>query len=165
MKRLYLIRHAKSSWNSPELSDHDRPLNERGNADAPEMAERLALQPLANPHVLISSAKRTQETWQHIAAATGIEEKNTTVLEQLYLAPAQVMMQCIANLPDDCETAIVIGHNPGISELAGYTGADVVTMVTAQVVGLEVHVEQWSHLSAGTGDIVYFDYPKQHLTS
>lgn len=165
LKRLYLIRHAKSAWNSPDLPDHDRPLNDRGNSDAAEMAKKLAERSLPDAHFLVSSAKRTQQTMQHICVAIPDGTHLISTHDHLYLASPQVILQYLNGLPEACQTAIVIGHNPGISELAGYLGGDVVSMVTAQVVGLELEAEQWSHLGAGTGSIVYFDYPKQHHTS
>ncbi len=112
-----LIRHAKSSWDDPLLDDHDRRLNDRGNRDAPKIGHWIAQ--LAKPDlVLCSDARRTRETWNHIADALPL----TTVdyRADLYLASAQRLDRAIAAATVD--TLAIVAHNPGIGDLANRYG-------------------------------------------
>ena len=112
---LILTRHAKSDWDDPALSDHDRPLNARGRRDAPRVGAWLAGSGYRPGEALVSSARRTQETWERLAAALDRAPAPRT-LPGLYHAGAADILQQLrgATVP----TVIVIGHNPGIGEFA-----------------------------------------------
>lgn len=161
MKRLFFIRHAKSSWESHGLGDRDRPLNERGERDAPLMAQRLKEYGLVNPHFLISTAKRTIQTGKIV---TGTLEAPTTAIhhiQHLYLATGRVLLETV--IGNDAEhDLVIIGHNPGISDAASMISGEHLEMVTSHVVGIELHVNEWAAVSLGTGSVIYNDYPKKH---
>jgi phosphohistidine phosphatase len=113
---LQLLRHAKSSWRDGDLADRERPLNARGHRAGRLLAAHLARD--APPDlVLCSSARRTRETFDHIAGAYAAPPPVLTE-DGLYLADAQAIMRRIEAVPDRVKTLLVIGHNPGLHELA-----------------------------------------------
>jgi phosphohistidine phosphatase len=114
-KRLILTRHAKSSWDDPTTADHDRPLNERGQAAAADLGAWLASRGYVPDEVLCSDALRTRKTWSGLAPAL----PGTPVLElkpALYHAGPDVMLAVLRHAKGD--TVMIIGHNPGIAEFA-----------------------------------------------
>jgi phosphohistidine phosphatase len=113
---LHLVRHAKSSWRDGGLEDRDRPLNARGRHAAELLATHLARQPLPDL-VLCSSALRTRETFEHIARAYG-RRPLVSIEDMLYLATARALLERIEAVAEDVATLLVIGHNPGLHELA-----------------------------------------------
>jgi phosphohistidine phosphatase len=115
-RTLFLLRHAKSSWRDGGIDDRDRPLNARGHRAALLVAAHLARQP-APGLVLCSSARRTRETFDYIARALAAPPP-IAIEEALYLATARIIAERIAAVPDDIATLLVIGHNPGLHELA-----------------------------------------------
>ena len=116
MKTLYLLRHAKSDWGA-NAEDHERPLNARGRAACKAMAHKMQEAYIAPDYVLYSDAKRTTETWQRLQKAAGFSCQNQTE-KKLYLATPGEMLACISKVPDTVERLMVVGHNPGIAQLA-----------------------------------------------
>jgi phosphohistidine phosphatase SixA len=110
-KRLYLLRHAKSSWKQPELADHDRPLASRGRRAAKAIARHLRERQIAPELVLCSTARRARETLERIepALATAAVRREP----QLYRASADVLFERLRTVPDDVASVMLIGHNPG----------------------------------------------------
>lgn len=114
-KRLILTRHTKSSWDDPTMSDHDRPLNDRGKAAAADLGDWLASRGYVPEEVLCSDALRTRKTWSGIAPAL----PGTPILvlkPALYHAGPDVMLAVLRHAEADC--VMIIGHNPGIAEFA-----------------------------------------------
>jgi phosphohistidine phosphatase len=116
MKRLLLIRHAKSSWDDPALSDHDRPLAPRGRRAAERMRAHLEGGDLRPGLVLCSSSKRTRETLDILAPAFADAERS--IEEELYGADRTELLERLHEVPDDIRTVALIGHNPGVQDLA-----------------------------------------------
>jgi phosphohistidine phosphatase len=116
MKRLYLLRHAKSSWKEPELADRDRPLAGRGRRAAKAMAKHMRTAGVDPQLVLCSPARRARETLERIEPALG--RRAVKVESELYGATAASLLERLRGLPDDVESVLVIGHNPGMAELA-----------------------------------------------
>jgi phosphohistidine phosphatase len=116
-RTLFLLRHAKSGWDDPALADFDRPLAPRGRQAAPlvgrEMKKRGWLPDLA----LVSSARRTVETWK-LAAAEFSEEPAVQFSRALYHAGPQELIAALRAVPESCRSVILVGHNPGLEELA-----------------------------------------------
>lgn len=129
MKSLLLMRHAKSSWNDATLSDHDRPLNKRGERDAPRMARWLQSQDLLPDRIICSSARRTCQTAEVIAEAIDCE---ATVVDELYLANLQTW-QAVLSANMDSEVLLAIGHNPGIEEFVEQVCGEYERMPTASI--------------------------------
>ncbi|KAF0113959.1 MAG: phosphohistidine phosphatase [Rhodospirillaceae bacterium] len=116
MKRLCLLRHAKADGGSGARGDFDRPLVERGVQAARTMGEFMAAQRIHPEVVLCSPARRAQETWQ--ALAVFLDEPQVILAEALYAATGATLLRILRELPDAVVSALLIGHNPGIQELA-----------------------------------------------
>lgn len=119
MHRLLLLRHAKAAAPAPGQDDHARDLNPRGQAASGVMAEYMALNGLVPDLVLCSDARRTRETWRRIVERNGWQETETRFLKALYLAEAERILKLLAREAGSAQTVLVVGHNPGIEELAG----------------------------------------------
>lgn len=131
MRRLMVMRHAKSSWKSDATSDHERPLNERGRRDAPRIAARLDALGWRPELVLSSTSERTRQTWVGMAERfSGAEVRFT---EELYLCDAADALAEIAKLPATARTVLLLGHNPGFEDLVEELCGEWRRMTTANV--------------------------------
>jgi phosphohistidine phosphatase len=164
MKTLVLVRHAKSSWDSPGLSDFDRPLNERGKKDAPEMAKRLKEKGI-RPDLLVSSpAKRAKKTAKLFADEFNIDHDNIKLVDDLYLATQPAFHEAIASLDDEVETAILFSHNPGITEYVSLlTNVRVDGMPTCAAFAVLAETSDWKNFQHAEKKFLFFDYPKNPL--
>lgn len=166
MKELLLIRHAKSAWGDPALSDRDRPLNARGKRDAPFMGSLLRFRSLEPDRIVSSPARRAVKTARLIAAQVGYDKDAIAVEEAIYLGGAKALIGLVQELGDAAERIYLVGHNPDISEAASrLTGESLGDMPTCSIVAIEFPVESWAHVMEGTGRLKFFDYPKKHLPS
>lgn len=117
MPLLHLLRHAKAARDDPGLDDHERPLAKRGRKDAPAMAAAMAEEGIRPDLVLVSTARRTRETWAAMAAA--FDPRTEAAFEAgLYLAPAEDLFDRLRRLDDGRREVLLIGHNPGLQDLA-----------------------------------------------
>lgn len=164
MPLLSLIRHAKSSWDYPELSDFERPLNERGRRDAPRMAARLA-RDLPRPDALISSpATRALTTARVFAETLNLPFDAVQIEPRIYEASRKMLLELVGALPDPLGHVLLFGHNPGLSELA-HTLADCPfdEMPTCSIVHLRIEGRTWRSLGPGKGRLLAWHYPKDGL--
>src|SRR5690606_33099160 len=118
MKNLYLLRHAQSSWASPGMKDFDRPLNERGLADAPDMAMRLKTSGAAIDRTSTSPALRTLPTARLVAATLGLDSDIIREDRQIYLAGSPRLMHVLSLLDDELNAVLLVAHNPALTDLA-----------------------------------------------
>ncbi len=163
MKRLYLARHAKSSWEEEWLDDFERPLNERGKRDAPMMGE--VLKDLGvKPDVLVTSpAARAVATARILARILEYPLEKIRYRERLYEAGNRDFVDAIATLDDEHESAMLIGHNPTLTSVANMlTGAGIENVPTAGVVGIGFDEDSWIPASEQGGRLLFFEYPKKH---
>ncbi|PSK98647.1 phosphohistidine phosphatase [Haloactinopolyspora alba] len=163
VKTLVLVRHAKAA-NPEGVPDHERPLSEQGRRDAPEVGRWLQSAGTAPQVALVSSAARTQETFQLLAGelATAPEARFT---DEAYYAGAGELLELIRSLPEDGPSAVVVAHNPGISSLAnalddGESTVEDTTrlrtgMPTSSLAMFRVSTE-WSALDPGTARLTAF---------
>lgn len=162
MKTILVIRHAKSSWAHPGMSDFDRPLNERGHRDAPMMAERLR-QKKIQPDLLVSStARRAMETCRHFANTLGYDADNILSLPALYHAPSLTFYDVIRQLPATANTIAVFAHNPGITDFVNSL-CDAVrldNMPTCGLFAVECPISNWMEFPVAAKSFLFFDYPK-----
>ena len=166
MKQLLLIRHAKSSWDHPELADMDRPLNKRGKRDAPFMGRRLMKKGLVPDLILSSPAKRACKTAKRIASALEFSKKNIRTVPVIYWGPVEEILEEIHTLPDNVGTVYLVGHNPDISELIGYfLGKSFLSVPTSGMAMLEFKSQTWGDLRWGSGALLYYEYPKMFKRS
>ena len=161
-KRLTLLRHAKSSWDDPALPDRERPLNERGQRDAPLMGRRLRARG-ARPSLLITSpAVRALHTARLIARELGYPLEFLQREADLYLASPEDILKVVARQDNSFNDILVCGHNPGLTELANrLTSEDIDNVPTCGVVVIEADLTDWRDLGRQRGTLVSFDYPKR----
>jgi phosphohistidine phosphatase len=145
-RRIWLLRHAKSDWNQPGVADHDRKLNKRGRRSAKEIAETVRREGIQPDVTLVSSAKRAQET-------AGTLKLPLTKDAALYNASAADLLTRLRSLPEDAQSALLVGHNPGMDELAAQLGDDD-GMSTATLVAFDVDAPTWAQLDVNSGRAV-----------
>lgn len=163
MKTLYLMRHAKSSWDFPELSDHDRPLNNRGRKDAPLMGRELMSREVTVDLIVSSSAVRALTTATLVAKELEYDTEKIAVEEEIYKANKQELLTIIKHIPNQFDKVMLVGHNYTISELANMLSPDMVpTMPTAAVVCLTFNCGTWAEINKQNASFAFFDYPKNH---
>lgn len=163
MKTIYFIRHAKSSWDDPMLRDHDRPLNARGLRDAPRMAERLAELGIHPDGILTSSAQRARQTAEYFRVALKIANLQVRIREELYHAWPDTIAQQIRLLPDDWDTVLLFGHNPGYTDLANrLKNKQLIDNVpTCGIIGGKSKAKSWKEFNLRETERVAFLYPKE----
>ncbi len=163
MKELFLIRHAKSSWNHPSLRDFDRPLNKRGEAAAPAMGEDLKERGIL-PDVIISSpAVRALTTAKIIARELGYPEENIQEEPAIYEASSQELIRVINGIDEAHQSAMLFGHNPGFHDVANALLSDeeyVEEMPTCAVVMIRFQDEHWGSIGTGDGELVFHTFPR-----
>jgi len=163
MKTLHLLRHAKSSWNRPELSDRERGLNKRGKRDAPRMGEALA-QRMAPMEIWVSPARRAQLTLGGLCDGwPALSELHHITDEDLYTFSADDLFAWLQGRDDAREEVFVIGHNPALTDLANALVADegLANLPTAGYLELVLHIDHWRDIRQGCGRIEYSLFPRQ----
>lgn len=147
MKTLLILRHAKSSWKEAELDDHDRPLNKRGEHDAPRMGQLLREEDLIPDLILSSTAKRARKTAEAVAEASGYEGE-VQFIPELYGGGPEAYLDTLHNQPGDHPCVLVVGHNPDLEELVEALTGETVSLPTAALVRIALPVENWEALDA-----------------
>jgi phosphohistidine phosphatase len=162
MKTLYVIRHAKSSWEDADLADFDRPLNERGKMDAPRMGKRLKERKVYPNLILSSPARRAFSTAKRMAEVLGYGKENIRTDSKLYHAGSRQIISVLKSIPEKHEIVMIFGHNPGLTDFVNEVGKDVDidNIPTAGVAALQFQFDSWSHLETEQGKLLFFDYPK-----
>lgn len=149
MKQLLLMRHAKSSWKDISLGDHDRPLNSRGKSDAPRMGAHLSSVGLVPDVILCSTAKRAKQTAKYLLQECPVDS-GVIYLSSLYHGGAEEFIEALEELGDDIDTAMIIGHNPGMEySIEDFCGVDEV-MPTAAIAHIQFELTAWNEI--GTVD-------------
>jgi len=161
MKHLYLVRHAKSSWHHPNLDDFDRPLNKRGMCDAPAMGKYLAEQGILPQRVVTSPARRASATAISLAAAIRIPPSDVVEDGRVYAASMSTLMGIIQAWDDAWECVMMVGHDPGIADVATVlTGAEVGHVPTCTVMELGLDVAIWGDVAPGCGMLKFKGEPR-----
>jgi len=165
MKRLILIRHAKSSWSHSDLSDKDRPLNDRGREAAGKVGGWMAQEGLQPDQVISSSAQRCRETWEIIAPNLD-DVQNTEFEDFLYLPSAQEMLSVLTTASGDC--VVMLGHMPGIGDFARELRRDPPPMhgmfgkyPSGAATVLDFRIDSWSEVQPATGVFHAYVTPKE----
>lgn len=146
MKTLLILRHAKSDWGNSKLSDHDRPLNDRGKYDAPRMGAWLKLKKMVPELIISSTAERALTTAELVALSADFEGELRTE-RNFYLAGPPTYVEVLNELPDSYERVMVVGHNPGMEELVSLLTDRDRPMTTANVAVVELPIESWRELT------------------
>jgi phosphohistidine phosphatase len=142
MKSLLILRHAKSSWKHPELTDHDRPLNKRGKRDAPCMGEILRSEHLIPEAIISSTAARAHATAEAVAKASGYKGE-VTLNRSLYAAGPEAYLDVLHDLSDDYVRVLIVGHNPGLEELVEMLTGETHPLPTCSFAHIKLHVDGW----------------------
>jgi len=161
MKQLLLIRHAKSDWNAPSLGDFDRPLNERGKKDAPEMAQRLLNKKIKIDAFVSSPARRAKKTASIFAKEYKRDKGEIIFIEELYTLPPGTFYEVISKLDDHFDTVAIFSHNPAITDFANQlTDARIDNIPTCGIFAVRVKAKSWGDFKTGTKEFWFADYPK-----
>jgi phosphohistidine phosphatase len=166
MKTVYLIRHAKSSWEDESLSDFDRPLNERGKIDAPRMGRRLKEKDFAPDLLLSSPAKRAFSTAKRIADVLGYSKEKIKTDQALYHADEDEILNVIRSMNDKNDCIVIFGHNPGLTDFVNTMNHDrkryIDNIPTCGVVAFSFEATTWKQIDFGKGELLFFDFPKSN---
>ncbi|MEZ4917526.1 MAG: histidine phosphatase family protein [Saprospiraceae bacterium] len=164
MRSLFLIRHAKSSWDHPGLRDSERPLNKRGLSVAPQMAALLASRDV-KPDLLISSpANRAFTTAGYFARAFGYPEDTIRQEAVVYEALPRDIIRLVSALPDEVTTVFLFGHNPTFTELANlYSDSFIPNVPTCGIVRIDSIARSWEAFYEGNSRVVARYFPKEVL--
>jgi len=161
MKQLLIIRHAKSNWANAQEADIDRSLNERGNKDAPNMANRLIEKQIQLDAIVASTANRAFTTASYFAKAQAINKRDILCVEALYLAPAAEYFKQIQALNQHLQTVAIIGHNPGITDFVNaLTTTQIDNMPTCGIFAIKINIENWKDFQTAKKEFWFFDSPK-----
>jgi phosphohistidine phosphatase len=161
MKTLFLIRHAKSSWDVTAVPDKDRPLDNRGKRDAPKMGKRLARRDVKPDLILSSPARRALTTAEIIAKKLDYKLKDIVVDDRLYAGDADDLLNVVHKLGDKLERVMLFGHNPELTELAHHLSSDITHMPTCAVAEFAFDAKSWSKIGKAKPASVALDYPRK----
>lgn len=161
MKSLLIIRHAKSSWDSSTTRDFDRPLNDRGKRDAPDMAQRLLDRKAPIDHFVSSPAKRARNTSEYFIKAYDKQESDILFIPGLYHASAQTIMEVVSGFDNRFDCPALFSHNPGITEFVNLlTTVRIDNMPTCGIFGVTADIHDWSQFPSTPKSFWFFDFPK-----
>jgi len=160
MKSLIIVRHCKSSWADLSLSDFDRPLNKRGNIDGELMSNYLREKEKKIDKLILSTSKRTRLTSKYFTEK--IHFDSISYLDELYHASYSDIINIISKVENNFNSVMVIGHNPGLTELINqYTIINIYNLPTTGVVKVEFKGDKWERITENKGSIVYKKFPKE----
>ena len=162
-KMLYVVRHAKSDWSHAELSDFDRPLNERGLHNAPFMADQFAETGKTLEFILTSPANRAITTAGYFKRRLGLSDKQWDTERKIYEADSARLLSIMNRLDDSLNKVMIVGHNPGLSSLVQLLTGQWVVMSTCSIAEIEIPFDSWSLASEGTCNLLSFDFPKRYV--
>ncbi len=161
MKILLLVRHAKSAWDDPSLSDFERTLTDRGKSDAKMMAKRLEEKSIKIDSFVSSSAKRAKKTARIFMKEFEKNSKELQLLPSLYEASVKDFYEAVESLDDDNKTVALFSHNPGITEFVNSLDCNpVYDMPTCAMYAVEVKTKHWKDFREADKKFLFFDYPK-----
>jgi phosphohistidine phosphatase len=161
MKKIILVRHGKSAWNNPNLTDHDRPLADRGLNDVPEMGLRLKEKGIAPDLILSSTATRASQTAEIIAEVLHVPKSIIAFDKNLYHASYAMILKCIQRQDDSNELIFVVGHNPGLNDFIDFMGGNLENLPTSGQYGFMVDTDHWIQLRPENVKTWFIDYPKK----
>jgi len=159
LKRLLLLRHAKSSWADPGLADFERPLNERGRECASFMGLLIAQRGLAPELILSSPALRARETSELLKSASK-NEARLVYDERIYEASPHSLRQVVAGVDDEFDNVMLVGHNPGFEGFVTLLTGDHESMPTATLAVIELDSSNWADIAPGSGKLAEIIRPK-----
>jgi phosphohistidine phosphatase len=161
MKTLTLVRHAKSSWQDSNISDRERPLNERGKRDAPIMGKRIVAAGIRPSLILSSPAVRAWKTAKILAQEIGYPREFLQKESSLYLASLDKIIDVLIAQDSEFNSVMIVGHNPGLTDFANYLSPGVSdNLPTAGVLSVSFEQDDWNLHAAPKTELLCYDYPK-----
>jgi len=161
-KTLFIVRHAKSSWDDAGLSDIERPLNSRGKEEAPKIGKHLAGYDVKPDLITSSHAVRALKTAEKIAKELGFKKSDVLVNERIYAFDSAELLDVIRGFNDKYGSIMLVGHNPAITSLVNELSSSKVDNVpTCGVVLLKFDIGKWKDVDRGSAALLEFDYPKK----
>jgi phosphohistidine phosphatase len=165
VKRLFLVRHAKSCWGNAALPDKERPLADRGKRDAPNMGKRLAKRDVKPDLILSSPARRALKTAKIIAKKLDYKLERILVVDRMYPGGANSLLRIINGLDDELQCVMLFGHNPGLEDLAHRLFSEINRLPTCAVAEFMFDAKTWSNIDQAKRSKVTLDYPKKSKRS
>ncbi len=163
VKSLTVVRHAKAGWGKQTQNDFQRPLNERGLHDSAEMAQRLFAQGLVPQQIVASPALRAITTARRFADTFGLEPTLLTTDHSIYEASSDNLHDVVWGLSDDYNDIMLVGHNPGLSDLVRSLASQMIDeLATCEVVILQFDCEVWHTIDLHSGRLSFNDAPRKH---
>lgn len=163
MKKLYIIRHAKSDWSHPELDDFDRPLNKRGKKNAPFMGKILRKKGAVPDLIISSPAYRARETAIQIAKKVRYHE-NIMFNEYIYESGLSTILEVVNYIEDEYDDVFLIGHNPALNMLGFYLVDFNDNIPTCGILEIEFECDSWREVKKNNAKLVSFEYPKKNYS-
>jgi phosphohistidine phosphatase len=160
MKTLLLLRHAKSSWKDENIKDFDRPLNQRGFKAATQIGRLVRKRKLKPDLVLSSPAERARQT-AHLMLESARLNTELRYDQRIYEAGAARLLEIVSQIDDGVESAMLIGHNPGMEELLKILTGQDHHLSTATLASIELDFEKWNKVRGGTGRLEWLTKPKE----
>lgn len=161
MKILTLVRHAKSDWKDSKLTDRQRPLNKRGERDAPLMGQRIANHGIRPSLIIVSPAVRAWTTATLVAREIGYPIEFLQREDTLYLASLDDLISAVMAQDDGFNSLMVVAHNPGLTQFANYLSPGLTNnLPTAGVVSVQIDQDDWNLHERPTCELLVHDYPK-----
>lgn len=161
-RRLYCIRHAKSSWDDPALADRQRPLNKRGLRDAPDMGKRLRGRGIKPNLIVTSPAERARMTARAMASELGYPLGEIVEEDALYFCGSDSVLNAVRHFDDNFDAVFCVSHNPDITGFVSrLTDSDVADMPTCAVAEIVCRAASWTAIDYGFGELIELDYPKK----
>ena len=163
-KKIFIVRHGKSDWSTPDISDIDRPLKPRGIRDAYKMAKLLKQKKEQQVDLIISSpATRAIHTAIIFSRILQIPEKNILIEYELYMADSVDIKEYCHKISDDYNKVMIVGHNPGFTTFANkFTPNEINNVPTSGLVILDFDCSFWKDIAPGVLKNHFFDYPRKH---
>lgn len=162
MKKLFINRHAKSSWADNTMRDFDRPLNNRGMRDAPFMAKVLKNRSENIDTLVTSPANRALSTARFFAAELDFSEDQIVRERGVYGASSTELADIVTTFDNKWESVIMFGHNPGFSNLVEYFTGEFVEMPTCGIAAVTFEIDHWKEAFRENGTLDFLDFPKNH---
>jgi len=164
MKTLVLIRHSKSDWSDPTLTDIERPLNKRGKRDAPFMAKILKEKGVYPDLIITSPATRALQTLEYFLDEFKYNKSKVMVRDEIYSMGATAIRKLLSNIDDNHNTVFLIGHNPDITSLGNQLSDMFIDNIpTTGILCIDFEFDSWRNILTQSGKLRFFEYPKKYL--
>lgn len=162
MKTLYLLRHAKSSWDNPGLADYERPLNSRGEKAAPFIGEKMRENEFIPELIISSPAERAKQT-ARLVKESGRIEAELKFDERIYGAGTSTLIDIISSVDDDFRSLMLVGHNPTFESMTSVLTGNYKSMPTATLAVIDLNIESWIEAEPDCGKLRKIIRPKEEM--